>query len=78
MSQNDTDSKKNRSKISPPVFYTSALVIMVIVGFAAIMPEVAESHLSHLQQNLFNNASWFYILAVAIILLSVTYLGLSR
>lgn len=49
MSQNDTDSKKNRSKISPPVFYTSALVIMVIVGFAAIMPEVAESHLSHLQ-----------------------------
>ncbi len=42
------------------------------------MPEVAESHLSHLQQNLFNNASWFYILAVAIILLSVTYLGLSR
>lgn len=78
MSQIDADSKKIRSKISPPVFYTSALVILVIVGFAALMPEIAESHLSHLQQNLFNNASWFYILAVAIILLSVTYLGLSR
>ncbi|MDD9338682.1 MAG: choline BCCT transporter BetT [Providencia heimbachae] len=78
MSQIDTDSKKVRSKISPPVFYSSALIILVIVGFAALMPEVAESHLSHLQQNLFNNASWFYILAVAIILLSVTYLGLSR
>ena len=78
MSQTNTDSKKIRSKISPPVFYSSALVILVIVGFAALMPEVAESHLSHLQQNLFDNASWFYILAVAIILLSVTYLGLSR
>ncbi|HDN2513462.1 TPA: choline BCCT transporter BetT [Providencia rettgeri] len=78
MSQIDTDSKKVRSKISPPVFYSSAIIILVIVGFAALMPKVAESHLSHLQQNLFNNASWFYILAVAIILLSVTYLGLSR
>lgn len=78
MSQNDTDSKKVRSKISPPVFYTSAIVILVIVGFAALMPEIAESHLSHLQQYLFHNASWFYILAVAIILLSVTYLGFSR
>lgn len=78
MSQIDTDIKKVRSKISPPVFYSSALIILIIVGFAALMPEVAESHLSHLQQNLFDNASWFYILAVAIILLSVTYLGLSR
>ncbi len=78
MSQIDTDSKKIRSKISPPVFYSSAVIILVIVGFAALMPKVAESHLSHLQQNLFNNASWFYILAVAIVLLSVTYLGLSR
>ncbi|EJD6370132.1 BCCT family transporter [Providencia huaxiensis] len=78
MSQINDDSKKVRSKISPPVFYSSAIVILVIVGFAALMPQVAESHLSHLQQNLFNNASWFYILAVAIVLLSVTYLGLSR
>ncbi len=27
---------------------------------------------------IFTNASWFYILAVALILLSVTFLGLSR
>lgn len=78
MSQHATDEKKVRSKISPPVFYSSAVVILLIVGFAALLPELAESHLSHLQQNLFMNASWFYILAVAIILLSVTYLGLSR
>ncbi|EOU7624367.1 BCCT family transporter, partial [Shigella flexneri] len=31
-----------------------------------------------LQQQIFTNASWFYILAVALILLSVTFLGLSR
>ncbi|HGN1705984.1 TPA: BCCT family transporter [Providencia rettgeri] len=78
MNQITNESVKIRSKISPPVFYSSAIIILLIVGFAALMPKVAESHLSHLQQNLFNNASWFYILAVAIILLSVTYLGLSR
>lgn len=70
--------KKKYAQKLVPVFYSSAIVILLIVGFAALLPELAESHLSHLQQNLFMNASWFYILAVAIILLSVTYLGLSR
>ena len=51
MSQIATDSKKVRSKISPPVFYSSAIIILVIVGFAALMPEVAESHLSHLPKS---------------------------
>nr|WP_314263377.1 choline BCCT transporter BetT [uncultured Moellerella sp.] len=78
MSHHVTDEKKVRSKISPPVFYTSTLVILIIVLFAALAPDIAESQLDLLQQYLFTNASWFYILAVAIILLSVTYLGLSR
>lgn len=65
-------------KINPPVFYTSAILIMLVVGFSALFPELANDKLGHLQENLFTNASWFYILAVALVLLSVTYLGLSR
>ncbi len=76
--QNDITPQKVRMKINPPVFYTSALLILLVVGFSALFPELANDKLSHLQENLFTNASWFYILAVALILLSVTYLGLSR
>ncbi|HCM64074.1 MAG TPA: choline transporter [Morganella sp. (in: Bacteria)] len=78
MSHQDTEQPKKNIKINPPVFFTSALIIFLIVGFAALFPQVAETHLKALQANLFKNASWFYILAVALILLSVTYLGLSR
>ncbi|WP_329798487.1 BCCT family transporter, partial [Klebsiella quasipneumoniae] len=41
-------------------------------------PDVADKNFKLLQQQIFTNASWFYILAVALILLSVTFLGLSR
>lgn len=76
--QNEITPKKVRMKINPPVFYTSAILIMLVVGFSALFPELANDKLGHLQENLFTNASWFYILAVALVLLSVTYLGLSR
>ncbi len=76
--QNDVIPTKVRMKINPPVFYTSAILILLIVGFSALFPDLANDKLGHLQENLFTNASWFYILAVALILLSVTYLGLSR
>ena len=76
--QNEITPKKIRMKINPPVFYTSAILIMLVVGFSALFPELANDKLGHLQENLFTNASWFYILAVALVLLSVTYLGLSR
>ncbi|MCT6568515.1 BCCT family transporter, partial [Staphylococcus aureus] len=64
--------------INPPVFFISAALIIVLVAFAALYPELADRKFKTLQQGIFTNASWFYILAVALILLSVTYLGLSR
>ncbi len=60
------------------VFYTSALLIFLLVGFAAVFPDIADKNFKHLQQQIFPNASWFYILTVAVILLSATFLGLSR
>lgn len=62
MSHQDTEQPKKNIKINPPVFFTSALIIFLIVGFAALFPQVAETHLKALQTNLFKNASWFYIL----------------
>ncbi|HGN1343057.1 TPA: BCCT family transporter [Pseudomonas aeruginosa] len=65
-------------KINPPVFFVSAFVILCVVAIAAIFPQRSEILLKTLQAQLFENASWFYILAVALILLTVAYLGLSR
>jgi len=78
MNENDTVPKKSTSQINKPVFFTSALLIFLLVAFAAFFPDVADKNFKLLQQQIFTNASWFYILAVALILLSVTFLGLSR
>lgn len=78
MSQNDTEIVIQRSKINPPVFFISAAIIIALVVFSSLYPELADSKFRTLQQGIFANASWFYILAVALILMSVTFLGLSR
>lgn len=78
MPTSETDLPKKRSHINPPVFFTSAALIFILVAFAALFPEQADAQLTALQTSLFANASWFYILAVALILLTVIYLGVSR
>lgn len=78
MSQTPSTERSSRSKINPPVFYSSAILIFIIVAFAALFPELADRQLSALQSGIFANASWFYILTVALILMSVAYLGMSR
>ncbi|KAA5971560.1 MULTISPECIES: choline BCCT transporter BetT [Pantoea] len=78
MPTSETDLPKKRSHINPPVFFTSAALIFILVAFAALFPEQADTQLTALQTSLFANASWFYILAVALILLTVVYLGVSR
>lgn len=78
MSQAHKNKRKLHDHINPPVFFISAILIIVLVIFAAMYPELADRKLKMLQQAIFTNASWFYILTVALILLSVTFLGLSR
>ncbi|CAM3326110.1 choline BCCT transporter BetT [Xenorhabdus nematophila] len=78
MSQDNTGQVKTKTSINPPVFFFSAFLVIALATFAGLKPELAERWFKALQQDIFVNASWFYILAVALILLSVTYLGLSR
>ncbi|PHM46063.1 choline transporter [Xenorhabdus mauleonii] len=78
MSQDNTGQVKTKTSINPPVFFFSAFLVIALVTFAGLKPELADRWFKALQQDIFLNASWFYILSVALILLSVTYLGLSR
>ncbi|MBC8952346.1 choline BCCT transporter BetT [Xenorhabdus sp. PB62.4] len=78
MSQDNTGQVKTKTSINPPVFFFSAFLVIALVTFAGLKPKLADRWFKALQQDIFVNASWFYILAVALILLAVTYLGLSR
>ena len=64
--------------INPPVFYGSAVLILLLVGYTVLFPEDASSRFSSLQTSIMINASWFYVMTVALILLCVAFLGLSR
>ena len=66
------------STLSLPVFGASALFILLLVVFAVAAPEAAQSVFSTTQAWILGNASWFYILTVAIILLSVIIVAISR
>lgn len=69
---------KSPAKLNPPVFYSASAIIVLLLIYAAMWPSHAESTFNNLQTLLVDNFGWFYILTVAIILITVTFLGLSR
>ncbi len=73
----DTSPKRERA-INPTVFYTSAFLITVLVLFASIFPSIADTYFTKIQTWIVGHVSWFYVLTVAIILLSAVYLAVTR
>ena len=63
--------------LNRPVFYLSSLSILVLVLFALIAPQTANTIFTDLQSTIIQNGSWFYVVSVAIILMTVLYLGFS-
>lgn len=66
------------SKLNKHVFFISSAIIIVLSLFAAILPKVADDFFKKLQDVIVQNGSWFYVLTVAIILITVFYLALSK
>jgi len=63
--------------LNRPVFYLSSLAILALVLFALIAPQTADVFFTDLQHTIIENGSWFYVVSVAIILLTVLYVGFS-
>ncbi|WP_081589031.1 BCCT family transporter [Paraglaciecola psychrophila] len=63
--------------LNRPVFYLSSLSILALVLFALITPQAADVFFTNLQSVIIKNGSWFYVVSVAIILLTVLYVGFS-
>jgi len=71
-------SETRTPSINRPVFFPAAIVTLLLVGFAILAPESAQTLFDSVQRWILGNVSWFYILVVAIILLSVVFLAVSR
>ncbi|WDE05842.1 BCCT family transporter [Thalassomonas viridans] len=70
--------KLDVSKINPPVFLTSSLLIVALLLFTIYTPDIASGLFSTIQAGIIANGSWFYVLTVAVILGFVIYLSMSR
>ncbi|WP_411563372.1 BCCT family transporter [Pseudomonas shirazensis] len=70
--------KTPKATINPPVFWISSVLLLLLVLYASVFQAHAQSLFAHIQGWIIGNVSWFYILAVAIILGTVVFLGISR
>lgn len=68
----------SRSTINPPVFFVSTVLIAIIVLFSIVFQPQAQTFFSAVQSWIVTDASWFYVLTVALILISVVFLAVSR
>ena len=63
---------------NPPVFFGATLLIFALVLFSVLAKDQAQNLFNQVQIWIQLNASWFYILTVALILLTVVFLAVSR
>ncbi|WP_158967848.1 choline BCCT transporter BetT [Paraglaciecola sp. L3A3] len=64
--------------LNRPVFYLSSLIILLLVSFALVTPDVADVFFTDLQKAIIDNGSWFYVISVAVILTTILYVGFSK
>ena len=67
-----------RSTINPPVFFVATALIAVIILFSLAFQEQTQVLFAKAQSWIVTDASWFYVLTVALILISVAFLAISR
>jgi choline/glycine/proline betaine transport protein len=67
-----------RMQVNPPVFFVSAALILAFVLFGALFPERAGRTFDSLQAGIVRDFGWFYIVAVAMFLIFVLFLMMSR
>ncbi|MBB2494058.1 choline BCCT transporter BetT [Aquipseudomonas ullengensis] len=71
-------SSSSRSTLNPPVFFGSTILIVALVLYSVLLKKQAQGVFGALQGWIIGNASWFYVLTVALILISTVFLAVSR
>ncbi|WP_299494372.1 BCCT family transporter [uncultured Shewanella sp.] len=67
-----------KSSINAPVFFSSVLLIFLLVSIGAFWPEQSQVIFKSLQQWLEAKTGWLYILGVAVFLIFIIFLMVSR
>ncbi|MFK7831364.1 MAG: BCCT family transporter [Congregibacter sp.] len=60
------------------VFFPATMILLLLVLFAGFAPEASGEFFARLQGGIVRYASWYYVLVVAIVLISVLVFSLSR
>lgn len=64
--------------IDKQVFIPSATILILLVAFAALAPEIASETFQDIQNAIVEYASWYYVMVVALIVVAVTGFTFSR
>ena len=64
--------------IDPAVFVPALVILVSTVLMVGLLPEQANAVLAQVQSGIVNNASWFYVLVMGIVLVVVFVFALSR
>ena len=76
--QTDNPVARPKMVVNPPVFFISAGLIIAFMLFGALSPEQAGKQFDAVQSRIVRDFGWFYILAVALFLIFVLFLMMSR
>lgn len=62
---------ENEGDFDPPVFYTAIGLLLLLVAYAMLFADDATARFEAVQAGIVANMSWYYVLVVAFVLISV-------
>ncbi|MCF4102517.1 BCCT family transporter [Gillisia sp. M10.2A] len=65
-------------EVNGPVFFTSSIIIILIITLTLLFKDRAEQYFTATQDFVANKAGWFFVLSVNIFLIFMVYLALSK
>ncbi|RSK40661.1 BCCT family transporter [Mangrovimonas spongiae] len=65
-------------EINGPVFFSSAIIIIITIVLTLIFKDTAKEHFDNIQSAVANNGGWFFILMVNVFLVFMVYLAFSK
>lgn len=65
-------------EVNGPVFFTSAIIIIIIITLTLLFKEQAEGYFTATQDFVANKAGWFFVLSMNIFLIFMIYLAFSK
>ena len=78
MSESSQETKPELATFNPSVFYSASAFLALLVISAVVSPEGMTALFQNIQNAIVENASWYYVLVVAIILVTVLVVAFTR